>query len=115
AALLEGGCEVITLDAYYNPQAHLTFEERARLNYDHPAALDWVLLEQHLADLVRGQAIDEPVYLFSQHTRAKESRHVAPGRFLILEGILTLHQPHGARIRSAEPASRGSHPQRGAA
>jgi len=83
--------EVVTLDSYYHPQSHLRLEQRAHLNYDHPDALDWDLLVAHLDMLARGESIQEPCYLFDQHTRGAQSRPVAPQPFLILEGILTLH------------------------
>ena len=52
---------MLTLDAYYHPQSHLSLAERAHLNFDHPDALDWGLLSSHLAALTRGEAIDEPL------------------------------------------------------
>lgn len=85
--------EIITLDAYYHSQTHLSVESRATLNYDDPKALDWTLLASHLAALTRGEAIDEPVYLFDRHTRAAETRRIDPRRVMIVEGILTLHHP----------------------
>jgi uridine kinase len=85
--------EVLTLDAYYHPQSHLSLEERAHLNYDHPDALDWPLLSSHLAALTRGESIDEPVYLFDQHTRAESTRLIDPHPIFIVEGILALHHP----------------------
>ena len=86
-----GECEVLTLDSYYHPQSHLTLAERANLNYDHPDALDWTLLGRHLESLIAGQPVDEPSYLFDQHTRSQTTRRVQPRPFLILEGILTLY------------------------
>lgn len=83
--------EIITLDSYYHSQSHLSLAERARLNYDHPDSLDWPLLERHLAALSLGEAIDEPVYLFDQHTRGGKTRRVHPLPFVIVEGILALH------------------------
>ena len=88
-----GAAEVITLDAYYHPQSHLSLDQRAHLNYDHPDALDWPLLASHLASLTRGEPIQEPVYLFDQHTRAQESRLIEPQPIVIVEGILALHHP----------------------
>lgn len=93
AESLPGKCEIVTLDSYYHPQAHLPLEERAHLNFDHPAALDWDLLREHLDALMNGNPIEEPIYEFSEHTRAMESRRVEPAPFLILEGILALHHP----------------------
>jgi uridine kinase len=85
--------EVITLDAYYHPQSHLPLEARGTLNYDHPDALDWPLLCSHLAALTRGEPVEEPVYLFDQHTRAPLTRRIEPRPVFIVEGILTLHHP----------------------
>ncbi len=85
--------EVITLDAYYHSQSHLSLAERANLNYDHPDALDWPLLSAHLAALSRGEPIEEPVYLFDQHTRAQRTRRIEPRSIFIVEGILALHHP----------------------
>jgi uridine kinase len=81
---------VLTLDSYYRPQSHLPMEARAKLNYDHPDALDWPLLKAHLDALSHGDSIEEPHYLFDQHTRSMETRTVWPKPYLILEGILTL-------------------------
>jgi uridine kinase len=86
-----GDAEVLTLDAYYHPQSHLSLAERAHLNFDHPDALDWGLLSSHLAALTRGEAIDEPFYLFDQHTRAPSTRRIEPAPIMIVEGILALH------------------------
>jgi uridine kinase len=88
---LPAPCALISLDSYYHPQAHLTLEQRARLNFDHPDALDWELLAAHLSRLESGEAIEEPRYLFDQHTRSRESTRVNPQPFLIVEGILALH------------------------
>jgi uridine kinase len=87
------GAEVITLDAYYHSQSHLSLEERAKLNYDHPDALDWRLLTSHLAALTRGEPIDEPLYLFNRHTRSDATRRIEPRDIFIVEGILALHHP----------------------
>lgn len=90
--------EVITLDAYYHSQSHLPLEARAGLNYDHPDALDWPLLTSHLAALTRGEPIEEPVYLFDQHTRASVTRRIQPQPIFIVEGILALHRPEVRRL-----------------
>jgi len=85
-------CDVVTLDSYYHPQSHRTVEERARLNFDHPDALDWSLLNEHLQALSDGKAIEEPVYDFATHTRSPNTRRVEPRECLIVEGILALHR-----------------------
>jgi uridine kinase len=85
-------CAVLTLDSYYHPQSHLTLEARAELNYDRPDALDWGLLTTHLDELAMSRAIEEPQYLFDQHTRSRRTRRIEPQVCLIVEGILTLHR-----------------------
>jgi uridine kinase len=83
-------CAVLTLDSYYHSQSHLEADARATLNYDHPNALDWPLLTVHLDALGHGNAIEEPQYLFDQHTRSARTRTIQPQRYLVIEGILTL-------------------------
>ena len=61
------------------------------MNYDHPEALDWDLLAAHLSRLETGKPIEEPRYLFDQHTRSAETTRIEPQPFLIVEGILALH------------------------
>lgn len=84
---------MISLDSYYLPQSHLAPEERAKLNYDHPDALDWDLLLTHLDRLRHGHAVEQPIYRFDQHTRDTRTRRVPPRPYLILEGILALYSP----------------------
>jgi uridine kinase len=88
---LPAPCPVVTLDSYYFALDHLSWEERAAMNFDHPDSLDWPLIREHVAALARGETIAEPVYLFAQHTRAAEPRVVTPGEFAIVEGLFTLH------------------------
>jgi uridine kinase len=90
---LPGRCEILPLDAYYLPQAHLSLEERAVLNFDHPDALDWEMFREHLDALRHGKPVEEPIYLFAEHTRAPEKRIIEPSSYLIVEGILALHDP----------------------
>jgi uridine kinase len=84
------GAQIFSLDSYYFDLAHLSWEERAKSNFDHPDSLDSRLLSEHLHALARGEAIVRPVYDFSQHTRAKETERVVPGEYLIVEGIFAL-------------------------
>ncbi|HLW77907.1 MAG TPA: uridine kinase [Bryobacteraceae bacterium] len=85
--------QILSLDSYYLPQSHLSFDQRTQQNYDHPDALDWNLLLHHLASLSRGESIDQPCYLFDLHTRGPETRRLEPSPILILEGILALSHP----------------------
>ena len=84
---------VIYMDNYYRRLDHLTYEERTRVNYDHPDAFEMDLLRRNIDALKKGCAIDEPVYDFTVHNRSAATRHVEPHRVIIIEGILTLHDP----------------------
>lgn len=81
---------VLDQDSYYRDLADLPLEERARFNFDHPDAFDTALLVRHLVDLRAGNAVEKPVYSFTQHTRTRETVRVNPGDVVILEGILVL-------------------------
>jgi uridine kinase len=77
-------------DAYYRDQSDLSFEERAKINYDHPDSIEMELLTEHLDLLRNGEAIDRPIYDFSTHTRTGETYRIAPEPAVIVEGILVL-------------------------
>lgn len=87
-AMPAGRCVTIEHDAYYRDQGHLPPDDRAAINYDHPAALDSSLLARHLRELRDGRAVDVPIYDFATHTRRSETRRVEPARVIIVEGIL---------------------------
>jgi uridine kinase len=80
-------------DAYYRDQRDIPFEQRLRVNYDHPAALETELLVQHLRALRAGQAIELPVYDFAQFTRAPQTTQIAPRPIVLVEGILIFVDP----------------------
>src|SRR4026209_2208698 len=88
AAMPDGRCVTIEHDAYYRDQSHFSPEERANVNYDHPAALESGLLAEHLRDLRGGRAVDVPIYDFATHNRRTDKRHVVPAPVIIVEGIL---------------------------
>ena len=75
-------------DAYYKDASHLPWEERIHLNYDHPQSLDNDLLITHLHMLLRGEAVDAPIYDFSHHIRSDKTRRVLPSPVILVEGIL---------------------------
>lgn len=79
---------VLSHDNYYKRHDELPFEERCKLNYDEPAALETDLMAHHLELLRNGQAIDCPVYDFTLHNRSDETIHVEPKNVIIVEGIL---------------------------
>ena len=80
----------ITMDDYYKSHGHLTMEERAALNYDHPTAFDWKLMREQVRALKEGKAIDKPKYDFTIHDRVDETEHVEPAKVVIVEGIMAL-------------------------
>ncbi len=79
---------VISEDAYYKDNAHLSFNEREKINYDHPDAFDHPLLCQHLRDLQAGKSIEIPIYSYSKHIRLSDTRKIGSHRIIVLEGIL---------------------------
>ncbi len=89
---------VIEQDAYYRDQSHLSMEERAKTNYDHPLAFDHSLLIEHLQQLINYQPIEKPIYNYALHTRAAETIHVEPKDVIILEGILILEDERLRRL-----------------
>ena len=82
---------VVPLDSYYNDTTELTPEERAAINFDHPDALDWKLLTEHIKRLKNGEAIEQPTYSYIESNRQKETIHVEPKPVIIIEGIMALH------------------------
>ena len=85
---------VLSHDNYYKRHDELTFEERAKLNYDEPDALDTSLLVYQLDQLRHGMAIDCPVYDFALHNRSNDTIHVEPKRVIIVEGIMIFVDPN---------------------
>ena len=88
---------VLRHDDYYLPHDELPFEQRRRLNYDHPAAFETALLVCQLDALCAGQAVLCPVYDYAQHTRAAAVRRVCPAPVIVVEGILVLAEPELCR------------------
>ncbi|MDO4619949.1 MAG: uridine kinase [Lachnospiraceae bacterium] len=79
---------VLRHDNYYKRRVGMTYEERAKLNYDHPDAFDTELLCEHIRLLKAGTSIDMPVYDYTVHNRSDEVIRVNPAPVLVLEGIL---------------------------
>ncbi len=79
---------IISQDSYYKDNKHLSLEERAKINFDHPRAIDFDLLYDHLTRLKNGETIDQPVYSFVQHTRTGDTISTHPRKVMIVEGIL---------------------------
>ena len=91
--LPEGEVGVISQDSYYKDTTHLSFDERVKINFDHPRSIDFELLEQHLKELRKGKSIDQPVYSFIKHNRTGDVIVTKPRKVMIIEGILILSHP----------------------
>ena len=84
---------MLTHDAYYKRHDDLPFEERCKLNYDHPDSFDTDLMVEHLQQLKAGQGVDMPVYDYARHTRSDKTVHVNPAPVILVEGILIFASP----------------------
>lgn len=91
--LPEGEVGVISQDSYYKDTTHLSFDERVKINFDHPRSIDFELLEEHLKELRAGNAINQPVYSFIKHNRTGDVIVTKPRKVMIVEGILILSHP----------------------
>ncbi|WP_029232791.1 uridine kinase [Butyrivibrio sp. VCB2006] len=81
---------VINHDSYYKAHDDLSYEDRSRLNYDHPASFDTDLMISDVMKLKNNQEIDMPVYDYTVHNRSDATVHVVPKKVIIVEGILIL-------------------------
>ena len=79
---------VISQDSYYNQTDNLSYEERTKINFDHPRAIDFDLLVKHLKELKLGKTIEQPVYSFVTHNRTTDTILTHPRKVVIVEGIL---------------------------
>lgn len=84
---------IISQDSYYKDTNHLAYDERVKINFDHPQSIDFNLLGEHLVALRNGNTIDQPIYSFVEHNRTKETITTAPSKVIIVEGILILTNP----------------------
>lgn len=95
--LPENSVTVISQDSYYKDNGHLSDEEKKRINFDHPASIEFELLNRHLDQLIHGETIDRPIYSYVTCARAKETIPVRPTSVIIVEGILIFTN---ARLRN---------------
>ena len=84
---------VISEDSYYKDHNNIPFEERTKINYDHPDSIDHDLLYQHLCELQSGHSVQVPIYNFANHLREKETRVIGRHTIIVLEGILLFADP----------------------
>jgi len=89
ASKLKEKVVVIPQDSYYNDSSHLPMEERHKINFDHPDAIDWDLLCDQLSQLKEGKTVEQPIYSYITCSRSKtETVTVKPADVIIVEGIL---------------------------
>ena len=88
--LPEGEVGVISQDSYYKDTSHLSYNERIKINFDHPRSIDFDLLTDHLQELKNNKPINQPVYSFVKHNRTGDTILTHPRKVMIVEGILIL-------------------------
>ena len=81
---------VVPLDSYYNDTTGMTDEARRAINFDHPDAFDWALLNKHVKMLRNGESVEQPTYSYIITNRLPETIHVDPKPVILIEGIMTL-------------------------
>lgn len=91
--LPEGEVGVISQDSYYKDTSHLSYNERVKINFDHPRSIDFDLLTDHLKELKKEKPINQPVYSFVKHNRTGDTILTHPRKVMIVEGILILTNP----------------------
>jgi len=84
---------VISQDNYYKDHKELSFEERSKMNFDHPRSIDFELLTSDILKLKNGESIEQPVYSFITHSRQDTTILTPPKNVIIVEGILVLTYP----------------------
>ena len=84
---------VLSQDAYYKDNGDLPQEEKERINFDHPSAIEWPLLIEHVRQLQSGNAVEMPVYSYVTCGRSRETIPVKPCDVLLVEGILIFTDP----------------------
>lgn len=88
--LPEGEVGIISQDSYYKDTSHLRYDERVKINFDHPRSIDFDLLVDHLKQLKAGKTIEQPIYSFVKHNRTGDTVNTHPRKVIIVEGILIL-------------------------
>ena len=83
---------VISQDSYYKATDNLSYKEREKINFDHPRAIDFELLQNHISSLKSGEIIEQPVYSFVTHNRTKDTVKTHPRKVVIVEGILIFNR-----------------------
>lgn len=90
ASLEKDSVAVISQDSYYRDHPELSESERKKLNFDHPDAIEWELLLEHIHQLENGVTVEQPIYSMITCSRKNTTHPVKPNKVLIVEGILIL-------------------------
>ncbi|MEI7423763.1 MAG: uridine kinase [Prolixibacteraceae bacterium] len=90
ARLKEKDITILSQDAYYRDNSDLPLEERQKINFDHPDALEFELLCENIRKLKKGETVEQPIYSYLTCTRAAETTTIIPRKAIIVEGILCL-------------------------
>jgi len=80
----------ISQDSYYNDNGDLSFEEKNKINFDHPEAVDFDLMIDHLNLLKNGKNVNQPIYSFFDHNRTEKTKLIEPKKIIVIEGLLIL-------------------------
>lgn len=98
------GEDIVVLghDSYYKAHDDMDYEARSRLNYDHPNAFDTERMVEDVRKLIRGQAVDIPVYDYTIHNRSEQTEHIEPKKLIIIEGFLILENKELRELMDAK-------------
>ncbi len=86
--LPEDHVAILSQDSYYKDNSNISVEERKRINFDHPDAIEFDLLLNHINELKKGNSIEKPIYSYITCTRSKETIHIESKEVILIEGIL---------------------------
>lgn len=89
---------ILAEDSYYKDQSDMPFEERLKIDYDHPSAFDHELMFQQIEELLEGKSIQKPIYDFEQNNRTKDTILVEPSEVIIIEGLMILFEEKIRRL-----------------
>jgi uridine kinase len=88
----------LSLDDFYRDRSNLPPRQRARINFDHPRAIDWRTVEDVLRELLVGRTVRAPRYDFKTHTRRSNPRILKPKPIILVEGLWLLRRPSLRRL-----------------
>jgi uridine kinase len=95
---LRANATVLSLDNFYRDRSHLSPERRAKINFDHPNAIDWPHFVHVLRANRAGQSVRIPTYDFTTHSRHRNWLIFRPKSIVIIEGLWLIHRPQLRRL-----------------